>query len=167
MSKKKSKQNKMEKKYQVIGEKIETMKWEHLIELANEHSNTLKTINSKLLNLGALYREQIEKDEKLKNLFNGISNTLNDITRKLLDTMDRHSKVENNKRLFWGGEIDPNDEKAIEYFINLVLIYQAIANDLATFTNTSIIAFTTRLEEVLREEQKEGDNGKPKPTTKQ
>jgi hypothetical protein len=158
----KRKKTKENKNYEVVGEKLEALKWDYLKDMALQHKQAVIDINTKLLDLGARYKEEIENDEILKNIYSGMSNTLADITKRLNEAMGLHSKKEDNKLYFYSGEIDANDDKAIEHFMNVMLLYQAIANDLIVFSNTSIVAFTTRLEEVLRSKQpkvEEANNG--------
>jgi len=141
--------------------------WDDLRDTSDEVRNALITVNQKLMQVYEMYKDYIEGDEEITKIYNGISLALQDIVKKYNDAVALHSiKNPDGTLVPYTGDIDENDDKQIELYMSLTLLYSGIANEITAFTNTSITALMTKIEAKLREEMTKENNDGNESTTK-
>jgi len=135
------------------------VKWEDLAETSENIRKTLADLNMKMMEISNRFKEQIENNPNLSKTLQGIVLTLNDLTEQYVTVKASHSKGAPDQPVFFTGDVNPEDDKQMELYMNATIAYAGLANQLQVVGHTSVAALLTELQAEL-EKQKGAEGGK-------
>ena len=111
-------------------------KWEDLMQMRSDCINSYIDQHTLLITIGKQFKDQIENDKIVSQIFKGVNDSLVEISKKIKINMDRHvmptdKKDEAGNIIFdyKKGVVDPDGEEILEYW-NIANEYMIINNDI-------------------------------------
>jgi len=147
----------MSKKKKIKVEDNERLKWEDLADTSLALRQSLGEINASIMKLSENLKDVIDSNPDVQQVYNGVVKSLEDLVNKWVELKKLHSTEKDGKYYYWMGELDINNDKMVDHYMNLSLAYGGLTNEVVTLANTSIAALAAEIEKHMDTGEKDGE----------